>query len=230
MHDAIMRLTPHRNSATGGFGARALPDGENEPSCHAALAEAIEAVGFGVVLTTADSFILFANGVARELMSKGEGLRSNSGWLATTSAELTAKLREKLRSGMLEPAAAALILERGKCRQPLLMHVMPLGRGRPAGSQCTRDSCAAIVIIDPERYAAASFEAYAKLHGLTDAEGRVLRGIVGGKGLVVTAAMLGVRQATVRTHMKRIFEKTGTHRQTELICAFFKATLPAKSC
>jgi DNA-binding CsgD family transcriptional regulator len=55
-----------------------------------------------------------------------------------------------------------------------------------------------------------------------------LREIVGGKGLVATAARLGVSQATVRTHMKRIFEKTDTHRQGELICTFFKATLPAK--
>jgi hypothetical protein len=32
---------------------------------------------------------------------------------------------------------------------------------------------------------------------------------------------------TGRTHAKRIFEKTGTHRQAELIRRFFEIALPA---
>jgi DNA-binding CsgD family transcriptional regulator len=195
----------------------------------AVLAEAIEAVGFGIVLLTADGFILFANGVARELMHKGEGIRSSSGWLGAKNAAHTAKLRDLLTRETREPGAATMILERGERRQPLLINVIALGRGGQASAN-GRQARAVAVIIDPERYAAASLEAFSELHGLTDAESRVLRAVVGGKGLVATAARLGVAEATARTHMKRIFEKTGTHRQTELLCAFFKATLPARLC
>ena len=203
-------------------------DGDNAHT--AALAEAIEAVGIGIVLLTADGFILFANGVVRDLMRKAEGIRSSSGWLALMSGELTAKLRNLLARDASEPDVAAMILERGEGRQPLLINVIALGRRGHASGNGGRQACAVTVIIDPERCAAVSLEAFSELHGLTDAEARVLRAVVGGKGLVATAAKLGVTAATARTHMKRIFEKTGTHRQTELLCAFFRATLPAKLC
>jgi DNA-binding CsgD family transcriptional regulator len=196
----------------------------------AALAEAIEAVGLGIVLLARDGFILFANGVARDLMRKGEGIRSSAGWLAAKSAELTSKLRNLLTRQTGEPDAATLILERGEGRQPLLFNVSALSRPGHASTNGERQACAVATIIDPERYAAASLSAFSELHGLTGAEARVLRAVIGGEGLVATAARLGVAEATARTHMKRIFEKTGTRRQTELLSVFFKATSPARLC
>ena len=38
------------------------------------LAEAMEALGFGIMLVAKDGFITFANAVARELMQRGDGL------------------------------------------------------------------------------------------------------------------------------------------------------------
>ena len=70
--------------------------------------------------------------------------------------------------------------------------------------------------------------------GVSLANANTVRGYftVGMASLIIddraTAAKLGVSEATARTHMQRIFEKTGTNRQTELLCAFFKATLPAR--
>src|SRR5262249_24331351 len=107
-------------------------------------------------------------------------------------------------------------------RQPLLAHVMMLDRRR------STQAAAAIFIIDPEAYALPSFEAFVASHGLTRAETRVLQQIIGGKRLVAAAGKLSIGQATARTHMQRIFDKTGTKRQTELLCRFFKATLPGQ--
>jgi DNA-binding CsgD family transcriptional regulator len=195
--------------------------------CGPVLAEAVEAIGFGIVLVAEDGFITFANMMARELLRRSDGLRASAGWLAGTTAETTARLRtlfkaspEAARRGM--PAGATLILERRDGRQPLLAHVMTLGR---RGSTQT---AAAIFIIDPETYALPSFEAFAALHRLTRAETRVLAQIISGKGLVAAAEKLRIGQATARTHMQRIFDKTGTKRQTELLCRFFKATLPGQ--
>jgi DNA-binding CsgD family transcriptional regulator len=200
------------------------------------LAEAIEAIGFGIVLVTKDGFITFANTMARELMRRGEGMRSSSGWLAATSAEVTTRLRNLLKFGSkaasngangAAPSAATIILERGEGRQALFAHVMALNRGGDANRQ-DASAAAVVFIIDPELYALPSFEAFATLYGLTRAEARVLQEIIGGKGLVAAAGKLRVSEATARTHMQRIFDKTGTKRQTELLCLFFKATLPGQ--
>jgi DNA-binding CsgD family transcriptional regulator len=197
--------------------------------CHGALADAIEAVGFGLILVARSGYVLFANGMARELMHEGEGLRSSSGWLALASTDLTARLRNLLsgvdRAG---PGRVAMLLERGGGRAPLIAHIIPLGRPDPLSTPDRERPSAAIFVLDPEHHAAASFEAFSALHGLTEAEGRILREILSGKGLVAAAAKLGVSETTARTHMQRIFEKTGTNRQTELLCAFFRTTLPVK--
>jgi DNA-binding CsgD family transcriptional regulator len=197
--------------------------------CGELVAEAIEAIGFGLVLLAEDGFIIFANAMARDLMRRGDGLRSSSGWLAATSTETTARLRALLKAGGPEArgvatGGATLVIERREGRQPLLAHVMPLGRD---GRKDAR-AAAATFIIDPEAYALPSFEAFVASHGLTRAETRVLQQIIAGKGLVAAAEKLRIGQATARTHMQRIFDKTGTKRQTELLCRFFKATLPGQ--
>ena len=65
---------------------------------------------------------------------------------------------------------------------------------------------------------------FAARFGLTAAETRVLGEIIGGNGLRAAAARLNISEATARTHARRIFDKTGTKRQTELIRRFFEIT------
>jgi DNA-binding CsgD family transcriptional regulator len=200
-----------------------------DQDCGELVAEAIEAIGFGIMLLAEDGFIIFANSMARDLMRRGDGLRSSAGWLAATSAETTARLRALLKAGGREArgvatVGATLVIERREGRQPLLAHVMQLARDGGKDVQ----AAAAIFIIDPEAYALPSFEAFVASYGLTRAETRVLQQIISGKGLVAAAENLQIGQATARTHMQRIFDKTGTKRQTELLCRFFKATLPGQ--
>lgn len=59
--------------------------------------------------------------------------------------------------------------------------------------------------------------------GLTAAEIRVLGEIIEGSGLLAAAARLNISETTARTHISRIFDKTGTHRQTELIHSFYES-------
>lgn len=54
-------------------------------------------------------------------------------------------------------------------------------------------------------------------HRLTAAESRVLTQLADGLGVADIAAANGVSVHTVRTHLKHLFEKTGTGRQSDLI-------------
>ena len=112
----------------------------------ALLAQAIEAVEFGIMLVAGDGFIMFANTMARELIRRGDGLQANGGWVATTSVDLTRKLRAFISRSATEPdgkrsGSATIVLERGRGRSSLFVHVMPIER-----SSATNPQSAAAVI------------------------------------------------------------------------------------
>jgi DNA-binding CsgD family transcriptional regulator len=54
-------------------------------------------------------------------------------------------------------------------------------------------------------------------YGLTPAEATVLELVAGGLRVSEIAEVLGVRVCTVRTHLSRVFSKTDTHRQLDLV-------------
>ena len=57
----------------------------------------------------------------------------------------------------------------------------------------------------------------AALFDLTPAETRVFAMIGGGKTIAETGALLSIGHGTVKTHLLRVFTKTGTRRQAELV-------------
>jgi DNA-binding CsgD family transcriptional regulator len=57
----------------------------------------------------------------------------------------------------------------------------------------------------------------ARAFGLTPAELRVLLAIVEVGGVPETAEVLGIAETTVKTHLHRVFAKTGVNRQADLV-------------
>ena len=57
----------------------------------------------------------------------------------------------------------------------------------------------------------------AETYKLTPTELRVLLAIVEVGGVPEVAAVLGVAETTVKTHLGRLFEKTGAGRQADLV-------------
>jgi DNA-binding CsgD family transcriptional regulator len=58
---------------------------------------------------------------------------------------------------------------------------------------------------------------------LTPAEARLVLRLVTGDSLQSAAKALGVKYGTVRTHLKTVFQKTGTRRQAELVIVIMRA-------
>jgi len=67
--------------------------------------------------------------------------------------------------------------------------------------------------IHPDPNAAAALR---RLYFLTQREAEVAIAVARGAGLRTAADALGIGVNTVRTHLQRVFEKTGTSRQAEL--------------
>jgi DNA-binding CsgD family transcriptional regulator len=56
----------------------------------------------------------------------------------------------------------------------------------------------------------------AAAYGLTPAETRLLESLLAGRNFAETATSLGIALTTAKTHLDRIFQKTGVRRQAEL--------------
>jgi DNA-binding CsgD family transcriptional regulator len=77
---------------------------------------------------------------------------------------------------------------------------------------------AALAIIKTPRYVSPpESQELLERHGLTRAETVMAQRLCEGMTLQRAAVALGVRLSTARTHLKHIFEKTGTRRQAELV-------------
>jgi DNA-binding CsgD family transcriptional regulator len=203
----------------------------NASAIRDSLGAAVAAAGFAVFLLTGDCQVLFANAKAEDLVWRKVGLLYERGRLAAASPALTARLhalaREAARPGRGEgDIGGTLELARGENRPPLLAHVIPLAPNRTVAIFDLDRPAAAIFIVDPAAGLGAQIQHFAAKFGLTAAETRVFAEIIAGNGLLAAAARLKITEATVHTHAKRIFSKTETNRQTELIRRFFETALP----
>jgi DNA-binding CsgD family transcriptional regulator len=110
---------------------------------------------------------------------------------------------------------------------PSVLHVLPLRHGalRPGLAPA---AAAAIFVAPATLPPAAPSEALAAFFDLTKAEARVFERIAAGETQSGIARMLGVELSTVKTHLLRIFAKTGTRRQADLVKLGASLALPVK--
>jgi len=74
-----------------------------------------------------------------------------------------------------------------------------------------------LTVDDPQRMIDRNVDEVAEACGLTPTEARILGLIVKGMDTVAAARELGIARTTARTHLQRLFAKTGTARQSELV-------------
>jgi DNA-binding CsgD family transcriptional regulator len=96
-------------------------------------------------------------------------------------------------------------------------HVLPLTAGMRRRAEASYSAVAAVFVRKAALEVPSPLETVAKRHQLTPSELRVLLAIVEVGGAPEVAEALGVSETTVKTHLRHIFEKTGTNRQAELV-------------
>ena len=95
-------------------------------------------------------------------------------------------------------------------------HVLPLTSGRR--QQATyRSAVAAVFIRKTAPNALSPLDGTAKRYKLSAGEVRVFDAVLKVNGVKAIAALLGLSQSTVKTHLQKVFQKTGTKRQSELV-------------
>ena len=95
--------------------------------------------------------------------------------------------------------------------------MLPLGGGNRRQATNCPGAAAAVFVSRAALDLPSPLETLATLYKLTPAELRVLMAIVEVGGVPEVAPMLGISETTVKTHLQRIFDKTGNSRQADLI-------------
>ena len=181
-------------------------------------AEAIDCMPAAVLVVGPNSTVVHANTAAEAMLAQSRGLSVGSGSLRAESVSADVDLQGRVTAALGltdtgERSGSSLLCPRSDSAQPYVVHVFPFTSQR-------RDDWAPralVVIVDPERRREPSPQTLRRLYGLTHAEADVAARVGRGQGLTPIADELSLSLATVKTHVQRVFEKTGTHRQAELV-------------
>lgn len=192
--------------------------------------EALDSLPLGILLTDAKAGVAFANICAIEIIQNAQALEVRDGRLLARDPNKTLALWRIIAEVLAaatpneEAAQGGVAVSRPPPSQPVLVTIKQLRSYTldPTGTK----PLAMILLDDPERDNDAARQDLVRLYGLTPTEAKFTLALLDGCGLDSAARRLSISRNTARTHLKRIFEKTRTHRQAELVALVLRgATL-----
>lgn len=185
------------------------------------LVDSLDFLPVGVVLAGTEGDVFATNRTAREILADQDGLKlTRGGRLLADRPETDGRLQEMIAKasgvGLADRGpVGTLAVTRSEGKQDL--GLMVFAAGGTASGMVQPEGCAAIYLSDPAQRIETAEPVLQGLYGLTRAEARLAAELVRGHTLEQAASDKGVSLNTVRTHLKRVFAKTGTTRQADLV-------------
>jgi DNA-binding CsgD family transcriptional regulator len=178
------------------------------------LAEVLDRLAVAVIMVDPKQRIVHTNAAADEVLMDGGPLVSAHGVLTADSP----RNREALRQAALAPDLdlKSIPLE-GRNGQFMVATVLPLNSGLRKASAKPLTASAAVFVHQSPIVEEGLVTTLSAAFRLTGAEGRVMAGLLEGLQVSEIAERYGVSGNTVRTQLQRLFEKTNTKRQSDLI-------------
>lgn len=223
-HDAIMiafegfrdkhaawEAVPTLNKLRPHFARAAVLSSRVQASRASTLVDALDATGTPIALLDAKGRILHASKTFVGAM--GDVFVDSPRRLRLTDLEADSRLEQALVQRAATGSGTSIAVRNQDNLGIAVLHLIPARRD--ARDLFNRVESFA-VIAQPGNDTLPSIDIIASLFDLTPAEARVARGLAQGHSLEELAVALSVTQATVRSHLKRIFAKTSTKRQSEL--------------
>lgn len=170
----------------------------------------------GVILFDERGQAVFTNHAAEALIRVADGFSLNSQrrCLANNSAE-TGILRQSIANAAERGQSCALSLPRYSSGRPLSAIVVSL-QNRPLPFVGT-EPVVALFINDPDSPLELDDKLLMQCYGLTLAEAKLAVALLSGQTPGDYAQVQNISHNTVKTQLKQVLAKTGTHRQAELI-------------
>jgi DNA-binding CsgD family transcriptional regulator/PAS domain-containing protein len=180
----------------------------------------LDTVDVGIVFLTGAGEIIRCNRLAEQMLEAGDGLSVRHARLHAIDTSADAQLRQAIRAAASpRPALAcpeAVSVPRSSMQRAYQVMTAPL-HNRPSVFAGMRSPAVVALVVDPDRQRPAATGLLIRMFGLTPREADLASALSAGGSLEQAAGDLGMTYETARSHLRRIFEKTVTSRQTELI-------------
>jgi len=183
--------------------------------------DTLDGIAAGLFLVDTNGRILHANASGHALLAQGVVLRAYGGKLVSNDASAEQELYRILDAvggEQVTPGADTIALPlTTRHGDHYVAYVLPLTSGTRRRAGAGYAAAAAVFVQRALLDVPSPQDAIAKLYKLTPMELRVLFAIVQVGGVPEVAAMMGSSGSTIRTHLRRLFSKTGTDRQADLV-------------
>ncbi len=187
----------------------------------ASFADMLDGLSAGICLVDAAGRVVHANAACHAILEAGDLFSTVGGRLVARDGEIDQALQKLFTAAGAGDAAigtqgiALPLIGQDGARS--VAHVLPLTSGARRRTGIAYTATAAVFIRKVALETPAPPEVIARTYKLTPTELRVLLAIVEVGGVPEVAAALGVAETTIKTHLGRVFVKTGAVRQADLV-------------
>jgi DNA-binding CsgD family transcriptional regulator/PAS domain-containing protein len=186
----------------------------------ATFGNALDGIGAGLFFVDAGGRIVHANTSGQDMLEQGVLARGSSGKLAsydTSSVQGLDEIFGIAESGDADEPRGGAVPLTARDGEHYVAHVLPLTTGSRRQAGASSEAIAAVFVKKAALNMPSPLDIIAKFYKLTPTELRVLFAIVQVGGVPDVAQSMGISPSTVKTHLRRLFAKTGTDRQADLV-------------
>jgi DNA-binding CsgD family transcriptional regulator/PAS domain-containing protein len=190
-----------------------------------ALAEVMDRLPAGILLLDERAKVAFRNRAARRMLGRCDGFELVDGTLRAMDPDSDEILQRRIGevvAASAEPGTGGVLIVQRPAGDP----AYPVSVSRLLPGEALRDVVACILVSDPDHGVEPAVELVRSLHGLTQAESELVGLLARGHTLEEASQTRSVSINTTRSHLKRVFRKTGTSRQGELVQLVLRSFVP----
>jgi DNA-binding NarL/FixJ family response regulator len=188
-------------------------------------AETLRLVGLPALAFDERGKVIAANGLIEALTNHIRWLARDRIALKDSSAD--AMLQEAMKTQHIDSATPtrSFVVRSANSGSSMIGHVIPLRR---AARDIFAESVGVLLLTPVTQPQAPPVELVRSLFDLTPAEARVARSLSAGETVEAIASFGGVSLNTVRSQVRCVLEKTGCHRQAEVIALLSGIAMPQR--
>ncbi len=175
----------------------------------------------GVLLVDGAGRVVLANRAARTIASKGDGVTFGAEGVGARrppdAVRLGRLLDDALKTSVGEGAGAGgrMLVGRLNGSRPYVVSVAPLPAADPLFAP--HGIRAVVYVSDPDLVRPLTAADMLQTYGLSEREAQIALALAAGEEIGAAASRLGIARNTARVHLRNIFHKTETRRQSELV-------------
>lgn len=178
---------------------------------------------YGLLVANAEGRLLISNRKADHILTESDGLMIADGRLGAHDPAAQARLKASLAAvnclgaGRLGPPPVPVLVPRRSGRPPYYVVVTPLGMRSLLGPMPSSATCAFVIHDGQPSVWTTLSPAFIAAYDLSRCEVRLCDALLAGRTLPEAAAHLNISRNTAKTHLARIFDKTGVRSQNGLL-------------